>query len=72
MNIIKKIFSLIQNFFNKDKMLQLDSPKTIVSNKFDNNFLESLKVQSDFNKKKVIETLICPGTGLGMQGKISY
>jgi len=72
MNVIKKIFSLIQKLFNRNKILKLDSPKQIKPKELHHNFLESLKIPTGINKRKVIDTLICPGTGLGIQGKISY
>lgn len=75
MNIIKKVVLFIKNIFiKKDEVKKLEEPKIIVKEDKKNNFIESLKAPTNVPKieKKKVETLICEGDGLGIQGKISY
>ena len=71
MNIIDKIFSLIQRIFNKKEIKMIE--EAIPNNKDDKKarFIQSLKIK-EFKKKGRVETLVCFGDGLGIQKKISY
>ena len=72
MKIIEKLISFIKKIFNKqEEIKQLEEPKinTNISNaRKRNEFIEGLKVVTKANKK--VETLVCNGDGLGIQGKI--
>lgn len=75
MNIINKMISFIKRLFNKKELKQLEAPrdiKTIDDKK--EKFMNSIKVVTELKKKKKtkIETLICPGDGLGIQQGIKY
>ena len=72
MNIIKKFFFQIKNyFFNGNKVKQIEK-KTFVDNGYNEEFKNSIKYKEKQSKtKNRIETLICPGDGLGIQTKIT-
>ncbi len=74
MNIIRKAILFIKNIFIKqEKIKALEEPKQVIHQREKVDFIESLKVNvNEKKKKKQIETLICEGDGLGIQGKISY
>lgn len=74
MNIIKKIVSFIKNIFIKpNEVKTISEPKICVDQNKKNAFIKSLKVTTPTKKyKPKIETLICPGDGLGIQNKITY
>lgn len=69
MNFIAVIISKIKSIFRK-------KPKMIEAPKYNDNedkrekFADNLKVFSIRKKKKKIETRICYGDGLGIQGKL--
>jgi len=72
MNIIKKFFFQIKNyFFNGNKVKQIEE-KTLIDNGYKEGFKNSIKYKEKQSKaKNKIETLICPGDGLGIQTKIT-
>ena len=72
MNIIKKFFFQIKNyFFNGNKVKQIEK-KTFVDNGYNEEFKNSIKYKEKQPKtQNKIETLICPGDGLGIQTKIT-
>ena len=74
MNIIKRFFMFIKNLFTKqNKIKELEAQKQIINNNKKSNFATSLKTDSsNTTKKRKIETLVCEGDGLGIQGKIDY
>ena len=65
MKVLKSIIEFIKDIFKKEEKKLLETPKENEKEKF----IQSLKVTT--KKKKKIETLICKGDGLGIQGKIS-
>lgn len=72
MNIIKRIFLFFKNLLFKQediKMIEAKEEHTEVTNNKD-NFINSLKINVIKKKKKKIETLVCDGDGLGIQGGI--
>ena len=68
MNIIKRIILFIKNKFNKQEAKILEPASSIDTKK---EFTQNLKIDNVKRKNK-IETLVCVGSGLGIQGKISY
>lgn len=73
MNIIEKLIRYIKNLFNKQNEIKLlEEPKEKINANQKSDFINSLKFvdTSKILKKKKIETLVCPGDGLGIQGKI--
>ena len=68
MNIIKRLTLFIKSIFNKKEIKKLESSLSIDKKK---EFAQSLRV-TNLKKKSKIETLVCVGSGLGIQGKISY
>ena len=72
MNIISRIIEWIKNVFNKKQGIKmLEEPKTFASKGKRMDFITNLKVNSKVKRKKV-ETLVCPGDGLGIQSEITY
>lgn len=71
MNVIKKIFSLIQRAFNKEEIKMIEAPAQPYNDYEKTKFIQSLKIARN-KKKKQAETLVCEGDGLGIQNKISY
>lgn len=71
MNVIKKIFSLIQRIFNKEEIKMIEAPTQHYNHHEKSKFVQSLKIVNAEKKKKV-ETLVCEGDGLGIQNKIVY
>ena len=68
MNIFSKFFSAIKNLFHKKKDIKyLEAPKVTIDNNQRNDFLDSLKVNLVKRNKVKVETIICPGDGLGFQ-----
>ena len=74
MNFFRKIVNYIKNIFiKKERVRELEAPKQIQKSSERPNFINSLKVTvKEKKEKKKIETLICPGDGLGIQKNISY
>lgn len=74
MNIIRKIIELLKNIIHKkNNVKMLDSAKELKHEGNKKDFKDSLKVNSiQKTKKKKVETLVCPGDGLGIYNKISY
>ena len=72
MNIIKKMILFIKNMFIKqDEVKKLIEPKTTVKEDKRDIFIKSLKITTTEKRtKKIVETLICNGDGLGIQKKI--
>ncbi len=71
MNVIKKIFSLIQRIFNKEETKMIEATTQHHNNHKKSEFVESLKI-AKVRKKNKVETLVCDGDGLGIQKKITY
>ena len=72
MNIISRIIEWIKNVFNKKQEIKmLEETKTFASKGKRMDFITNLKVNSKVKRKKV-ETLVCPGDGLGIQSEITY
>lgn len=72
MNLIEKVFSFFKNIFSrKEKIKMLEESEESEMNVEKIDFVESLKVKEIKKKKYKIETLVCPGDGLGIQTKIS-
>lgn len=73
MSILSKIVEYIKRLFKKEKDIDLiDEPKienVDIENK--NEFIESLRLNTVYESNK-IETLVCVGDGLGIQGNITY
>ncbi len=73
MNIIKRIFLFFKNLlFKQEDIKMIEKPKeeyTELANNKD-NFINSLKINEVKKKKKKVETLVCDGDGLGIQGGI--
>ena len=68
MNLINRIVNFIKSKFTKN-----DKPKALEKTNHEEaqektGFKESLSI----NSKNNVETLICPGDGLGIQNKISF
>ena len=55
----------------KQEIKMLEEPKTFASKGKTMYFVTNLKVNSKVKRKKV-ETLVCPGDGLGIQSEITY
>lgn len=73
MNLIEKVLSFFESIFSrKEKVKMLEEPIEPVINEEKTKFIESLRVKETKKKKGKIETLVCPGDGLGIQTKISY
>lgn len=72
MNIIKKFFFLIKKYIiSRNKVKQIEE-KTGIDNGDKEEFKNFLKYKEEQPKtKNKIETLICPGDGLGIQTKIT-
>ena len=77
MNIIKKIFEMIEKIFRKkDDVKLLEEKKEPMQQPIDQDkrqlYTDSLKVEiKPVKKKKKIEILTCLDAGLGIQNKIS-
>lgn len=72
MNIIEKLILLIKNIFKKGEIKKIEAPKQTQKEDKKSEFIDSLKIQTNIiKKKKKIETLVCPGDGLGIQNKIT-
>ena len=78
MSIIEKMISFIKRLFKKEEIKLIEAPIEVEDEEKDKKkekFLNSLKVEDEVKKKKKlkrkIETLICVGDGLGIQGKIT-
>ena len=68
MNIFSKFFSAIKNLFHKKNDTKyLEAPRVTTDNTQRNDFLDSLKVNLVKRNKVKVETIICPGDGLGFQ-----
>ena len=77
MSILSFINEVFEKIFKKNDKLMLNKSSDEVLNKNDESykskFISSLKDAIVVGKRKCkIETLICDGDGLGIQGKISY
>lgn len=77
MNIIKKLILFITNIFNKQNRIKvIEEPKTEIKVNNKSEFINSLKsdniIKGEEITAKKIETLVCPGDGLGIQRKIRY
>lgn len=73
MSIIDKIMSFIKKTWNKERVKTLEPPKQVVYKEIRNDLDQSIKVtlqDTPIEKKNEIETLICPGDGLGIQREI--
>lgn len=71
MKILNKISIFLRNLFHKDIPKQIEAPKTMQKEKDD--FLNSIKVDLDKKEsKRKVETMVCPGDGLGIQNRIQY
>ena len=68
-NFFKKLYLFFKKRLNKKDNIKMISAPIIKESK--ENFINSLKVQPNENKKKV-ESLTCVGDGLGIQSKITY
>lgn len=68
MSIINRMILFIKNKLNKQEVKMLEPVLNVDTKK---EFVQSLKV-TNLKKKSKIETLVCVGSGLGIQGKISY
>lgn len=77
MNVIKKIFEMIERIFRKkDDVKLLEEKKQPMQEPIQQNkrqlYTDSLKVErKPVKKKKKIEILTCLDAGLGIQNKIS-
>ena len=78
MSVIEKMISFIKRLFKKEEIKLIEAPIEVEDEEKDKKkekFLNYLKVEDAVNKKKKskgkIETLICVGDGLGIQGKIT-
>lgn len=74
MNLFKKIIEKLKNLFNKkQEIVMLEEGKVDLNNEKD-KFRESLKVKIEkiTKSRKVVETPICHGDGLGIKPKIEY
>lgn len=72
MNIISRIIEWIKNTFNKNQEIKmLEEPKTSACKDKRIDFVTNLKANTKVKRKKV-ETLVCPGDGLGIQSEITY
>ena len=68
MNIFSNFFYAIKNLFHKKNDIKyLEAPKVTIDNNQRNDFLDSLKVNLVKRNKVKVETIICPGDGLGFQ-----
>ena len=77
MSILSFINEVFEKIFKKNDKLMLNKSSDEVLNNNDESykskFISSLKDAIVVGKRKgKIETLICDGDGLGIQGKISY
>ena len=75
MNFFSKIIEFFKNIFVKQKPKQLEEPKQQVQENITNQremFIKNLKIEEKPKKKKrkKMETLICVGDGLGIQGEL--
>lgn len=69
MNLITKIFSLLQKIFHKEEIKMIEaSTQNYSSSDEKSKFIQSIKIK----KNKKVETLVCEGDGLGIQKEISY
>lgn len=73
MNVISNIILFIKRLFRKQNNIKmLESPVEKVKKEDKTNFINSLKVNIEQNKKKnIVETLTCVGDGLGIKPKIN-
>ena len=73
MNFFKSIILKIKKIFNKHEDIKmLEESKIINNSNAKDEFIENLKVNiNKVIKKKKVETLICPGDGLGINNKIT-
>ena len=75
MNIIKKIILFIKSLFRSqnDEIKKIEEPKKISNKEEPSDFINSLKVNTSSHTKKnpPVETLICPGDGIGIRKKRS-
>ena len=71
---IEKIIHFFKNRLNKkDKKKRLNPPQPQIVKENQEEFMDSLKIEKkEEAKKRKIETLTCPGDGLGIQHKINY
>lgn len=73
MSFIKNIFLFLKNKLNKEKNVKMIKEPTIdLSKEEKNNVIFSLKKYVNEKKKQKVETIKCPGDGLGIQNKINY
>ena len=75
MKFFSKIIEIFKNIFVKQKPKQLEEPKQQVQENTINQretFIKNLKIEEKPKKKKrkKMETLICVGDGLGIQGEL--
>lgn len=73
MSFVKRVFFFIKKRFYKENVKMIESISGVITKNEKESFIKSLK-KDNFKKieKKKIETLICEGDGLGIQGKITY
>lgn len=70
MKILNKISIFFKNIFHKNETKKIEEPKAV---KKEDEFIKSIKVNVENKKtKKKVETMVCPGDGLGIQNKLKY
>ena len=77
MSFLEKIQNFLNKFLKKESEKKLNLPQAEKEKRITNSFEESIKVdlsqisQNNYKKgKNKIETLVCDGDGLGIQGKL--
>lgn len=80
MNVFKKFIEFFNRIFNKKEKCIDSKNNDVVKDtlKIDNSvkkeeFIDSIRVEKKkIKKENKIETLVCPGDGLGIQDKMDY
>lgn len=72
MQILRRIINLLKNTFAKKEVKEIGEPsKVLLDDKEKDCFINKLKEKIVTHKSKKVETLECPGDGLGIQIKIN-
>lgn len=73
MNKVEKIVLFFKKLWNRKNNKKMIRPaKSEETKENQKAFIDSLKIEKKKPEKRKVETLICPGDGLGIQNKITY
>ena len=74
MSLLKKIITYLKKFLKKEKDIKMiPAPSVDYKENSKEEFINTIRINTIIEKNnKEIETLVCVGDGLGIQGDLKY